>query len=39
MEMSYLITTAITPNKIIAGIVLLVVIAAAVFWYRRRQRA
>ena len=39
MEMSYLITTAITPNKIIAGIVLVIVIAAAVFWYRRRQGA
>lgn len=36
--MGYLITTAITPNKIIAGVVLLVVVIAAVgFWMSRRR--
>jgi len=35
----YLISTAITPNKIIAGVVLLVVVlAAAGFWMSRRRR-
>ena len=35
----FLISTAITPNKIIAGVVLLVVVlAAAGFWMSRRRR-
>jgi hypothetical protein len=35
----FLISTAITPNKIIAGVVLLVVVLAAVgFWMSRRRR-
>lgn len=37
--MSYLITTAITPNKIIAGVVILIVLVAAGIWYSRRRRA
>ena len=36
---AYLITTAITPNKIIAGVVLLVVIVAVLgFFLMRRSR-
>jgi hypothetical protein len=34
----FLITTAITPNKIIAGVVLLVIIIAAVVWWMGRSR-
>jgi hypothetical protein len=35
----YLISTAITTNKILAGIaILIVLIVAAVFWFRRRSR-
>jgi hypothetical protein len=35
-----LISTAITPNKIIAGVVLLIVIVAGLgFWISRRNRA
>jgi hypothetical protein len=35
----FLISTAITPNKIIAGVVLIVVVlAAAGFWMSRRRR-
>jgi hypothetical protein len=37
--MRYLITTAITPNKIIAGVVILIVLVAAGVWYFRRSRA
>ncbi len=37
--MSYLISTAITPNKIIAGVVILAVLIAVGFWYSRRSRA
>lgn len=33
-----LISTAITTNKIIFGIVVLVVIVAAVWWWMRRSR-
>ena len=33
-----LITTAITTNKIIAGVVVLIVIVAAVAWFRSRRR-
>ena len=33
-----LISTAITPNKIIAGVVVLIVIVAAVAWYMSRRR-
>ncbi|MDQ6709281.1 MAG: hypothetical protein M3Z11_01850 [Candidatus Dormibacteraeota bacterium] len=33
-----LITTAITTNKIIAGIVLLVIIIGVAVWYMRRSR-
>jgi high-affinity Fe2+/Pb2+ permease len=33
-----LISTAITPNKIIAGVVLLIVILALVAWYMSRRR-
>jgi len=33
-----LITTAITINKIIAGVVVLIVIVAAVAWYMSRRR-
>jgi hypothetical protein len=36
--MGYLITTAITTNKIIFGIVLLVVLVAAFVFWRSRQR-
>jgi hypothetical protein len=36
---TFLISTAITPNKIIAGVVLLVVIVAALgFWMSRHNR-
>ena len=36
----YLISTAITPNKIIAGVVVLVVVVVAVgFWISRRRRS
>jgi len=33
-----LITTAITANKIIAGVVVLVIIVAAVVWWMSRRR-
>lgn len=33
-----LISTAITPNKIIAGVVVLVVIVAGVAWFMSRRR-
>ena len=33
-----LITTAITPNKIIAGVVVLIIIVAAVVWWMSRSR-
>jgi len=33
-----LISTAITMNKIIAGVVVLIVIVAAVAWYMSRRR-
>lgn len=33
-----LISTAITPNKIIAVVVVLIVIVAAVVWYMNRSR-
>ena len=33
-----LISTAITPNKIIAGVVVLIVIVAAVAWFMSRRR-
>jgi hypothetical protein len=33
-----LISTAITPTKIIAGVVVLVVIVALVVWYMNRSR-
>jgi high-affinity Fe2+/Pb2+ permease len=33
-----LISTAITPNKIIAGVVVLIVIVAAVAWWMSRRR-
>jgi hypothetical protein len=37
---AYLISTAITPNKIIAGVVVVVIIAAvAFFWMRSRSAA
>jgi subtilase family serine protease len=40
MELSaYLISTAITTNKIIAAVVVLVVIVAAVFFFMRRRTA
>jgi hypothetical protein len=36
----YLITATITPNKVIAGVVVLVVAVAAVgFWMVRRRRS
>jgi hypothetical protein len=35
----YLISTAITPNKIIAAVVLVVVIVAGVFFWRRSRAA
>jgi hypothetical protein len=36
----YLITTAITPNKIIAGVVVLVVVVVGLgFWMVRRRRS
>jgi hypothetical protein len=34
-----LISTAITPNKIIAGVVVLIIIVAAVVWWMSRNRA
>jgi hypothetical protein len=34
----YLITTAITPRKIIAGIILLIIIVAIGVWWARRRR-
>ncbi|MEO6795821.1 MAG: hypothetical protein ABI401_16520 [Candidatus Dormibacter sp.] len=34
-----LITTAITPNKIIAGIVVLIIIVAVAIWSMRRSKA
>jgi ABC-type uncharacterized transport system permease subunit len=34
----YLITTAITANKIIAGVVVLIVIAGAGFFWMRSRR-
>jgi uncharacterized protein YneF (UPF0154 family) len=35
----YLITTAITPNKIIAAVVVLIVVGVAVgFWMSRRRK-
>jgi high-affinity Fe2+/Pb2+ permease len=33
-----LISTAITPNKIIAGVVVLIVIVAGVAWFMSRRR-
>ena len=36
---AYLISTAITPNKIIAAVVLVVVIVAGVFFWRRSRAA
>jgi hypothetical protein len=33
-----LISTAITPNKIIAGVVVLIIIVAAVVWWMSRSR-
>jgi uncharacterized membrane protein len=42
MAGEYLITTAITPNKIIAAVVVLVVVVAAVgfyFWNRSKNAA
>jgi hypothetical protein len=33
-----MITTAITANKIIAGVVVLIVIVAAVAWFMSRRR-
>ena len=33
-----LITTAITINKIIAGVVVLIVVVAAVAWFMSRRR-
>ena len=38
-EVMYLITTAITTNKIIAGVVILVVILGAGFFWMRSRRA
>ena len=35
----YLISAAITPNKIIAAIVLVVIVAGVFLWMRRRGRA
>lgn len=32
-----LISTAITPNKIIAAVVVLIIIAAVVWWMSRRR--
>ncbi len=37
--MDYLISTAITPNKIYAAIALVVVIAAIVFFWMRSRRS
>jgi hypothetical protein len=34
----YAISTAITPRKIIAGIVLLIIIVAIGVWWARRQK-
>ena len=36
---AYLITTAITPNKIIAAVVLVVVIVGGLFFWRRSRTA
>ena len=33
-----MITTAITANKIVAGVVVLILIVAAVAWYMSRRR-
>jgi hypothetical protein len=33
-----LITTAITTNKILAGVVVLIIIVAGVAWYMSRRR-
>jgi len=33
-----LITTAITPNKIIAAVVVLIIIVAAIVWWMSRSR-
>ena len=38
-EVMYLLTTAITTNKIIAGVVVLVVILGAGFFWMRSRRA
>jgi hypothetical protein len=35
----YLISTAITPNKIIAAVVLVVVVVAGLFFWRRSRAA
>ncbi len=35
---AYAITTAITPRKIIAGVILLIVIVAIGVWWARRQK-
>ena len=35
---AYAITTAITPRKIIAGVVLLIVIVVIGVWWARRQK-
>ncbi|MDQ6882758.1 MAG: hypothetical protein M3077_00775 [Candidatus Dormibacteraeota bacterium] len=35
----YLISTAITPNKIIAGVVVLLIIIGVAIWYMRRSKA
>ncbi len=34
----YAITTAITPRKIIAGVILLIVIVAIGVWWARRKK-
>jgi hypothetical protein len=34
----YMITTAITPRKIIAGVVVLVIVIAGVVWWMGRSR-
>ncbi|HYS03071.1 MAG TPA: hypothetical protein VET82_12055 [Candidatus Eisenbacteria bacterium] len=35
---AYAISTAITPRKIIAGVVLLIIIVAIGMWWARRQK-
>jgi hypothetical protein len=35
---AYAITTAITPRKVIAGVVLLIIIVAIGVWWARRQK-